>query len=250
MTDVVVFASGVVGAKITSWLCEHHVADLRLIVTNGKDEISDIADEHGIACLQWTTDEAYLTRISQFGSLTIGLLLWWPRIVSPSVLGSTICGFINTHPSLLPHNRGKHYNFWAIVEQVPFGVSLHMVEPGIDCGSIVAQTVINYGWEDTGATLYALAQNQMVELFKATYVNIRDGELAITPQDLSKGSFHYASEITAASKIDLDTPTTAREILNRLRAKTFVGHPACWFVENHETYEIRVEIRKIADAPG
>ena len=174
----------------------------------------------------------------------IGFLLWWPKIISQRLISSLRFGFINTHPSLLPHNRGKHYNFWALVEQSPFGVSLHFVESGIDSGDLVAQKSISYTWEDTAETLYQLAVAGMKELFFESYPLIRKGEISAWSQDLSLGSFHYASELEVASLIDLDQPTTARQLLNQLRARTFKGHPACSFCEDGVQYEVRIEITK------
>jgi hypothetical protein len=55
---------------------------------------------------------------------------------------------------------------------------------------------------------------------------------------------HYAKEIDAASTIELDKIYTARELVNRLRARTFFGHPACRFEDNGETYEITVNIKR------
>jgi len=37
---------------------------------------------------------------------------------------------------------------------------------------------------------------------------------------------------------------TGREILNLLRARTFTGHPACYFNEDGVKYEVRIDIRR------
>jgi len=146
---------------------------------------------------------------------------------------------------LLPFNRGKNYNFWALVEQAPFGVSLHIVDEGVDSGDVIAQKQITYDWEDTGATLYEKAASSMIELFMATYPEIREERIARIPQDLSKGSFHRANELEDASRIDIEASYRARDLLNLLRARTFPGYPACSFREkNGEEFEVRVEIRR------
>jgi len=161
-------------------------------------------------------------------------LLYTPRL-----------GFINTHPSLLPHNRGKHYNFWALVEQAPFGVTLHCVDSGVDTGPIVAQSTLAYDWCDTGETLYNKAKTAMVELFCKTYPILRTEQYDTKPQNAGMGSFHRASELESASQIDLDALYRARDLLNLLRARTFQGYPGCWFEEAGNCYEISVKIRKV-----
>jgi methionyl-tRNA formyltransferase len=175
----------------------------------------------------------------------LGVLAWWPKIVKEPLLNLPENGFINFHPSFLPYNRGKHYNFWALVEQCPFGVSLHKVDAGIDTGDIVSQRSIDYNWEDNGETLYKKAQTEIVELFKLTYPSLRKGEIVCKTQDLTKGSFRLSSEIDKASEIKIDATYSARELFNLIRARTFTGHPSCWFEDNNgEKYEVRIQIKR------
>src|SRR5262249_23135590 len=153
-------------------------------------------------------------------------------------------GFVNTHPSLLPYGRGKHYNFWSIVDRVPFGVSLHMVDEGVDSGDIVAQTEIPYDWEDTGGSLHRKATQAMLTLFHQTYPRLRRLDFEAQPQNRSVGTFHRGSELEPASSIALDNSYVARDLLNLLRARTFTGYPACSFEDGEDVYEVRVEIKR------
>lgn len=242
---VTVFADAEVGLCCVNWLINNYKLDLVSIVTTGENEIYRLAQDSGISSHVFQDDSTYLNyRDSANVSGDLGLLLWWPKIISPRIINSSKFGFINTHPSLLPHNRGKHYNFWALVEECPFGVSLHFVDSGIDCGDLIAQKTIKYTWEDTAETLYLRAIAGMKELFIDTYPFIREKRFSAIPQDLSKGSLHYASELEAASVIDLDQPTTARQLLNLLRARTFRGYPSCSFFDHGVKYEVRIEITK------
>jgi methionyl-tRNA formyltransferase len=153
-------------------------------------------------------------------------------------------GFLNTHPSFLPYCRGKHYNFWTLVEEVPFGVSIHKVDEGVDTGAIVVQRQIDYGWSDTGGTLYYKAQSTMTSLFKDFYPTLSESPLEGQPQTPGVGSFHFAKEIESASRIFLERSYKARDLFNLIRARTFSGYPACSFEDNGEVYEIRLEINK------
>lgn len=242
---VVLLADGAVGTALTRWMLEHHLSDVVLVVVTDIDNaVADVAREAGVDVVAGASNDALVDHLQQLGPIDLGFLLWWPKIVPESILVSTRQGFINTHPSLLPHNRGKHYNFWALVEQSPFGVSLHWVDRGIDSGDIVCQRPIETTWEDTGGTLYDKAQHAMVELFCDSYTRIRSGEVSRTQQDLEAGSLHLSKELHPASRIALDETTTPRELLNLLRARTFPGHPACWFQDQGETYEVRIRIER------
>jgi methionyl-tRNA formyltransferase len=234
-----------VGLAITRWLLRKYRADMALVVTTSENEIFSLVKDVGAACLVFTSAEQVCAHIRSLDlELDIGVLAWWPKLINQPLLATPKYGFINTHPSLLPHNRGKHSNFWALVEQVPFGVSLHVVEDGVDNGDVVAQASVPYSWEDNGATLYAKACQGMVRLFKETYPIIRTLKIPRHKQQLAKGSFHFAKELEAASLINLERHYKARDLFNVIRARTFPGHPACWFTDAGSKYEVRVEINK------
>lgn len=240
---LLLLADGAVGAKIASFLMDIYPSDLVLIVTTKINDIYREAEGKGIPVCVFDTENNVLNRLD--GGADLGVLAWWPKILKKPLLDAPRRGFINTHPSLLPYNRGKHYNFWALVEQAPFGVTLHCVDSGVDTGDIVAQSNIGYGWCDTGETLYNKAQTAMAELFCKTYSVLRTGQYESKPQNTGVGSFHRASELEFASNIDLDALYRARDLLNLLRARTFEGYPGCWFEEAGSRYEISVKIRKV-----
>lgn len=235
---------GQVGNAIAGWLLETYPNDLSAMVTVKENDVCLAARKKKIPLFMFESEVRLQEELSDIAPFDLGILAWWPKLISREIMKLSVGGFINTHPSLLPYNRGKHPNFWAIVEEAPYGVSLHYVDEGIDSGDIVAQLAIPYGWEDTGETLYHKATQKMFELFKSVYPKIRSNCINRIPQDLSKGSLHYASEIDKASKIYLDKYYTARQLINLLRARTFSGYPSCYFEDNGITYEITVNIKK------
>jgi methionyl-tRNA formyltransferase len=244
--NLLLMAHAGVGLEVFRWLGEHHPRDLALVVTIEEDELFKEAQRLGVRCCALSSVPdigAYATSLGLVFDL--GVLAWWPKLIRQPLIDLPKHGFVNTHPSLLPHNRGKHYNFWALVEQAPFGVSLHFVDPGIDSGDVIAQREIPYDWEDTGETLYFKAQAAMVRLFIDSYPHIRGLQIDRRAQDPSLGSFHLGKEMDKRSEIVLDESYTARELLNLLRARTFDGHPGCRFTDDGNQYEVQVKIRKV-----
>lgn len=175
--------------------------------------------------------------------LDVIILAWWPHLLKGAILDAAPI-ILNTHPSLLPHCRGKDPNFWAIVESAPYGVTLHHVTDAIDAGDIAFQQEIPVSWVDTGETLYQKALTGMVALVEQALPAIVHGSIPRIPQT-GAGSLHYRTQLEPASVIELDTPTTARDLLNRLRARTFPPHPACRFSDGDDVYEVRVTIDKV-----
>ena len=122
-------------------------------------------------------------------------LLWWSHIVTPEILAIPTIGFVNLHPSYLPHCRGKNPYFWSIVEGVPFGLTIHFADEGIDTGDILFQEMIPVTLEDTGESLYRKAAELAPMFLADKFDDIVDGNYTRTPQDLNEGSHHYKSEM-------------------------------------------------------
>lgn len=240
---LVLLADSVVGLSIVKYLMKSYPEDLSLVVTTKRNEIYCAVEGAGIPVCIFDSADGVMSKLHD--CVDLGVLAWWPKLLKSPLLEAPKYGFVNTHPSLLPYNRGKHYNFWALVEQAPFGVTLHRVDAGIDTGDIIAQLKIPYDWCDNGETLYTKAQAEMVSLFCQTYPNLRNGDFNSEPQNKEIGSFHHSSEIDQASKIDLNGVYRGCDLINLLRARTFDGYPGCWFEENDDRYEISMKIKKV-----
>jgi|ERR1017187_784751 methionyl-tRNA formyltransferase len=240
---LVLLADNVVGLDVAKYLLDSYPEDLSLVVTTQRNEIHCAVEERGIPVCVFDSADGVMSKLPD--GVDLGVLAWWPRILKNPLLEAPRHGFLNTHPSLLPYHRGKHSNFWALIEQAPFGVTLHRVDSGVDAGEIVAQQEIPYDWCDNGGSLYVKAQAAMVSLFCQTYPTLRTGHFDSTPQNKEVGSFHHSSEIDEASKIDLDRMYRGRDLINLLRGRTFEGYPGCWFEEAGDRYEMSIEVRKV-----
>ena len=244
--NLLIFADGDVGVSVVSWLAKYHHEDIALIFTTAENEISNICINLEIKTAVFLNDEKAIAEIAERNiSPKLGFLIWWPTILTAKVISMTDFGFINTHPSLLPYARGKNYNFWTLVERSPFGVSMHCVEEGIDCGDIVAQKKIEYNWEDTGGSLFRKAETAMIDLFKENFERMRDLNFFPIKQNISDGSFHFGKEMDISSQIFLEQEYSARQLLNLLRARTMKGFPACYFYEDDQKYEVRIAVKKL-----
>lgn len=67
------------------------------------------------------------------------------RIISKDVLNCTDAIFINTHAGITPKYRGVHGAYWALVNNdlTNCGVTVHLVDSGIDTGGILYQQTIS-----------------------------------------------------------------------------------------------------------
>lgn len=66
------------------------------------------------------------------------------RILSRAVLQSVPAPFINMHAGITPRYRGVHGGYWALArgEAEHCGVTVHLVDPGVDTGEVLHQATI------------------------------------------------------------------------------------------------------------
>ncbi|OFW61885.1 MAG: hypothetical protein A2133_03010 [Actinobacteria bacterium RBG_16_64_13] len=81
------------------------------------------------------------------------------RILSAEVLRSAPSVFLNMHLGVTPMYRGVYGAYWALAERKPesCGVTVHLVDDGIDTGRILGQALISPTKEDNVVT-YPLLQ--------------------------------------------------------------------------------------------
>ena len=234
------FVAGEVGEKILQWLLEFHSDDIGMIVHTGDDQrILDICHKHKLNSCSVANIDILENKV-----FDLGFTVWWPTILTANVLKIATRGFVNTHPSLLPAQRGKGTSFWNIIEGTDFGVTIHRLTEKIDKGEILAQRQIEVTWEDTGGSLATKAQNSMYELFVSEYPFSNEFNGFDENRLQVSESFHNLSEMFDKSQLDLDERLSIRDTLNLLRAKTHHEYPGCTFVEDDVTYYVQIMIRK------
>lgn len=250
---MILLASDYVGLKVTEYLIlkRHYPIDLLVLDRQDRGQYnSRIAalfksTESGIMVFDDSLKDPAFVQSLATNAPRLGILAWWPYIIRGALLRIPAKGWLNFHPSYLPFNRGKHPNFWCLVDETPCGVTLHFIDEGIDSGQIVAQRHIPVTWEDTGETLYLKSRDQIVELFEEKFDAIVAGTVQSIPQERGVGSMHKAAELDGASQIELDGTYSARRLLNIIRARMFPPHPTAFFFENGKKYSVQVIIREV-----
>ena len=240
---IILFADSVAGYEITKFIFNNYPDDIfYIVVTSESNEIYTFAKSNHLSVVVFQSEE--YEKLIFKAEFDTGFLLWWPTIIKQEVIVKAEEGFINTHPSYMPNARGKNYNFWTLIEECPYGVSIHYVNKDIDAGDILLQKKIEYDWTDNGETMFYKARHEMINLFKEFYIQYKNNKLNSIPQNLNLGSFHYEYEMEKKSLLKLSEDYNLRNLLNILRARTFNGNPSCYFQDEDtkKTYEIRIEI--------
>lgn len=241
-----IFAASRVGYGIIKGLVKNN-ADVRCLIVDEKDDMcSQIVTEGKSFPIYYNSnlEDPAIYQFLKKMSLDLGILAWWPYIVKKPVIDLFSRGIINTHPSFLPYNRGKHYYLWNIVEQVPFGVSIHYVDKNIDHGDIAYQEKIEVSWEDRGVDLWEKSQDALIQLFHSHIDEILSGEIPRIKQNHEMGSFHYGREAEQLLKIDLEKNYRARDLINILRGFSGFRYKYPYFYDGEEKYCINIRIKR------
>jgi len=101
---------------------------------------------------------------------------------------------INLHISYLPWNRGADPNLWSFIDNTPKGITIHLIDHGLDTGNILLQKEITFN--NSGETLtssYNYLQYCIQRLFKDNWHDIKHKRISSFTQ-LGIGSIHSAAD--------------------------------------------------------
>lgn len=108
------------------------------------------------------------------------LVLGRCRILGKRIIDVPRAGVLNAHPGLLPAYRGLDTIEWAVLNGDDPGVTVHVVDSGVDTGPIVAQERIPLQPCDTLPKLHDRAADLSGGLLSGVLARLIAGE-AITP---------------------------------------------------------------------
>lgn len=107
---------------------------------------------------------------------------------------------VNLHTSLLPYNRGSAPNFFSFVEDTPKGVTIHLMDKGLDTGDILCQKELCFDeTKETFSSTYDALSEEIKQLFRENWQAIRDGKLQPVRQE-GAGSCHRMRELEEIRK--------------------------------------------------
>jgi folate-dependent phosphoribosylglycinamide formyltransferase PurN len=108
------------------------------------------------------------------------------RIISGKVLKSLPAKFLNTHVGITPLYRGVHGAYWALVNGQPqhCGVTVHLVDTGIDTGGILGQALIVPTASDNFVTYPLLQLAAGLPILQESLRTVLANEIQLQPSPL------------------------------------------------------------------
>ena len=165
------------------------------------------------------------------------------QLLPKPVLELPKLGCLNVHPSLLPKFRGASPVTAAILAGDEFtGVSIMLLDEGMDSGPVLARAQLPIGDSDTTASLGEKLSLVGAGLLEEVLVGWTRGELKAQPQDDSKAT--YCTPI-AKDEGEIDWKLSAIEIWRRVRA--FYPWPGSYTHWRGKTLKV-IEATTLAEA--
>ncbi len=116
------------------------------------------------------------------------------HIISSDIIKNCNCPIVNLHISYLPFNRGAHPNFWSFYDRTPSGVSIHLIDEGIDTGPILFQKEVEFENEITFVETYERLFIELENLFIKNIDSIIQKNW-IAKKQPDEGTFHLAKDL-------------------------------------------------------
>jgi methionyl-tRNA formyltransferase len=247
INKIALFCDDSFGIKVLKHIKSKKI-NLDLIVYNylNKQIRNDIKKEYKDSLIIGSNKIALKKNIQMIKKLNIDIIIlaWWPYIIKQPFLSLANKYIVNMHPSFLPFGKGKHPYFWSIVENTKFGVSLHLVNDGIDSGKIIARDSIDINWEDNGYTLREKSRLKLFLLFKKNFSKIINDKITFINNSPNK-RIHYSSELEEKSRIKLNKNYRAKKFIDLIRAHSGFKEGGCWFIDKNIKYHITTKIVKL-----
>lgn len=171
----------------------------------------------GLPVLQPETlrDEEVVGKLGELAPRVI-VVAAYGQILRPEVLAIPPAGIINVHPSLLPKYRGASPIAGALLAgEEETGVTIMLMDEGMDTGPILAQKATEIRPEDTTGSLEDRLANLGAELLVDTLSRWLDGLIDALPQDDSEATY---TRLISKDEAVIDWSLPALELWHRVRA--------------------------------
>lgn len=115
------------------------------------------------------------------------------RIISSKILDSIDAPFLNTHTGITPKYRGVHGGYWALTQgdYDNCGVTVHLVDKGVDTGEILYQDTIEVNDLDNFNTYPYLQYAAAVPMMKQAVKDALNENLQPQTRDISSKQWYH-----------------------------------------------------------
>jgi methionyl-tRNA formyltransferase len=254
MKKFVLLLNGELGLRVLKYLLNQDQIEIEGIILNSlKKRKSDYLDqvksvlkefEKNIPVVTYEhnfEDNIEMRKLLQKSEYGVSAL--FGHVLPKALLESIDCQIINLHPSLLPIGRGADPIPWSIIDQQKQGVTIHMVNSGLDTGVILSQKEIASNIGMSAGEIYEIATNLL----------LKELERVLTPWIHQRIDLIEQSEISSPTRKSKDLEVirvtkstevgTFGDFLRKLQALTYSDGRKPLFLDESDTlWQIDVSV--------
>jgi len=150
-----------------------------------------------------------------------GISALFGHLLPKKLLEDTECEIINLHPSLLPIGRGADPIPWSIIGEQLQGVTIHIIDSGLDTGGILSQKEFDTNIGMNSGKIYELATDLLFKELENIFTSWINKSIKVSVQSETSSSSHKSIELENIRIINSNEVATFGEFLRKLQALTF-----------------------------
>ena len=219
-------------------LCLIVTYELPLDVTYGYESVIDNFINSGLDIRNPASISSDLIKEIEDLNPDIIFSLYYRKIFPQKLLSIPRLGCVNVHPSLLPEYRGPTPTAWSILNnEAEVGVTIHLMDDGIDTGDILVQQKTEVDGDETGYELYTRTMKIGAELLIEHFYNIIYQR--VKPYKQVKGGSYFGK---INGRYFIDWKQRAIQIKNLVRVHARPYNPAETILLNRHVFVNSIEI--------
>jgi methionyl-tRNA formyltransferase len=232
MKKLALFINGDLGQKVLHFTISQKEIEITGIVINSPhkrsfsylDQINNILQSYNskvpVLSYENTTDSNdEIMKILDISDYGISAL--FGHVLQQTLLENFHGEIINLHPSLLPIGRGADPIPWSIMGQQKQGVTIHIINSGIDTGAILSQKEINTSFGMNSGEIYEIATDMLITELESIFYSWINRRIKVSEQSEFSGPTRKSKELENIRVTKLDEVGTFGEFLRKLQALTF-----------------------------
>lgn len=250
---IVIFGCQQISVDFLKFLKKQNNIEISLVVsyelpmdkTYGYDSTLDFCAENNITSINPKTVDSSVTELIQDINPDIIFSIYYRKILPKEILEIPRLGCVNIHPSKLPYYRGPVPTAWMIQNgEREFGITIHLMDSGIDTGDILLQDIFKIKPNETGFELYTRAMDLGAEILQNNFDKIINQSLVPKKQN---GIGSYYGKKSGKCVIDWSEP--AELIFNKIRVHAPPFNPAETLLLNRYVLISKASIYRDIDRP-
>lgn len=232
MKKIVLLINGNLGLKVLQYVINRGDMEITGVIINASNkrrttylgEVNKVLEEsHQIVpvlCFEETKNSCKKIKEILINS-EYGVSALFGHVLPDEILRIVQCEIINLHPSLLPIGRGADPIPWSIIGQRKQGITIHIIESGLDTGDILFQKAFETNIGMNSGEIYDLATNLLFEELVNIFSSWVNKGIEASMQQGLQGTSHRSRELEDIRIMNAHETATIGEFLRKLQALTF-----------------------------